>query len=544
MSGYNPTRTITKIEANPALSNRRDTNKKMRVAAYCRVSTDMEDQLNSLETQMQYYTAKIAENPNWIMAGIYPDEGITGTKTDKREQFLKLMRDCEKGKIDYILTKSTSRFARNTVDSLTWIRKLRTMGIGIYFEEQNLDSLKAENETLLGFFSVMAQSESESISANVKWGIQKRMMNGTYKIQYDMFGLREDKDGNPIIVEEQAQTLRMLYRMFLDGASLGQLKYYLESHHIKTKEGKDTWSTTAIRYMLSNEKYVGDVIFQKTYCTDCISKKKKVNRGEVTRYLISNNHPAIIDRETFNLVQAELARRNNTRKKMDSGITEQGKYSAKYALTELLICTSCGCYYRRTSKVANGKTTYYWRCIGRIEHGREYCNDSVGLEEQLLHAAICRGLSKMIVDSHEVLSLIQNNLVYALSDNNVALDVFALERQMIGLKKDIIDMTELASKTEGNSDRYELELKKMFDRLVVLRSQLDSEKKQAQQSDSVNSEKSRIMGIVKNSEINFSEYNDIIVRRLVECIQVKGKEKIIITLKGGYQIEEQLVVRK
>ena len=179
MSEYAPVRTITKIEANPALTSRRDEYRKMRVAAYCRVSTDEEDQMNSLDTQVKYYTGKIAETPNWTMVGIYADEGITGTRTDKRDKFLKLMRDCEKGKVDLILTKSTTRFARNTVDSLTWVRKLRAMGIGVYFEEQNLDSLKAENETLIGFFSVMSQAESESISANVKWGIQKRMKNGT-----------------------------------------------------------------------------------------------------------------------------------------------------------------------------------------------------------------------------------------------------------------------------------------------------------------------------------------------------------------------------
>lgn len=332
--------------------------------------------------------------------------------------------------------------------------------------------------------------------------------------------------------------------MLLDGASLGQLKHYLEDNHIKTKDGKDVWSIAAIRYMLSNEKYAGDVMFQKTYCTDCISKRKKVNRGEVARYLIANNHPAIIDRETFNLVQAELAKRNNKRKKSDAGITERGKYSAKYALTEILMCATCGSFYRRTSKVASGKTTYYWRCIGRIEHGREYCNDSAGIEEQLLHAAICRGLSKMITDSQEVFSLIQSNLMYAVSGNNSVLDVYLLERQMNELKKEITDMTELASRTEGNPERYELELKKMFDNLVVLRGQLDSAKKQVQQSGTVNLEISRITEILKNTEINFLEYNDIIVRRLVECIQIKGKEKIIITLKGGYQVEELLTVKK
>ena len=512
----------------------------MRVAAYCRVSTDEEDQLNSLDTQVKYYTGKIAENPNWTMVGIYADEGITGTRTDKREKFLKLMRDCEKGKVDMILTKSTTRFARNTVDSLTWIRKLRAMGIGVYFEEQNLDSLKAENETLLGFFSVMAQSESESISANVKWGIQKRMKNGTYSLRFKMLGLRKGDDGNPYIVADEAEVVRALFRMILDGASLGQLKEFLESNNIKTPEGKDVWSISVIRYMLSNEKYVGDVLYQKTFRTDCISKKAKVNRGEVTRYLISNNHPAIIDRDTFNLVQAELARRNNKRKKLDSAVTEQGKYSAKYALTELLVCGSCGGSFRRTSKSAKGKTTYYWRCVSRIEHGKTYCKDSAGIEEQMLHEAICRCLSKMMVNSGEVFSLIQSNLSYAVSGNNAALDVFSIEKQMNELKVDIQQMTELAARTEGDPERYEVELKKMFDQLVILRGKLDLAKSQASQSDTVNAEVARIMDILKQTDMNFTEFDDVTVRRLVECIQVCGNKKIIVTLKGGYQAEEEL----
>ena len=540
MSEYAPVRTITKIEANPALTSRRDEYRKMRVAAYCRVSTDEEDQMNSLDTQVKYYTGKIAENPNWAMAGIYADEGITGTRTDKREKFLKLMRDCEKGKVDMILTKSTTRFARNTVDSLTWVRKLRAMGIGVYFEEQNLDSLKAENETLIGFFSVMSQAESESISANVKWGIQKRMKNGTYSLRFKMLGLRKGDDGVPYIIADEAEVVKTLFRMILDGASLGQLKEFLESNNIKTPEGKDVWSISVIRYMLSNEKYVGDVLYQKTFRTDCISKKAKVNRGEVTRYLISNNHPAIIDHDTFNLVQAELARRNNKRKKLDSAITEQGKYSGKYALSELLICGSCGSSYKRTSKVAKGKTTYYWRCISCIEHGRTYCKDSAGIEEQMLHDAICRCLSKMMENSGEVFSLIQSNLSYAVSGNSAALDVFSIEKQMNELKEDIQQMTELAARTEGDPERYEVELKKMFDQLVILRGKLDFAKSQASQSDSVNAEVARIMDILKQTDMSFTEFDDVTVRRLVECIQVCGNKKIIVTLKGGYQAEEEL----
>ena len=540
MNNYAPVRTITKIEANPILSSRKDEYRRLRVAAYCRVSTDEEDQLNSLETQMQYYTSKIAENPNWTMVGIYADEGITGTRADKRDKFMKLMRDCQKGKVDYILTKSTSRFARNTVDSLTWIRKLRAIGIGVYFEEQNLDSSKVENETLIGFFSVMTQSESESISGNVKWGIHKRMRNGTYAVQFNMLGYKRGDDGEPYIIPEEAEIVKELFNRFLDGASLGQLKDFLESKKVLTRRGKSEWSISVIRGMLSNEKYVGDILYQKTYRADCISKKVKVNRGEMTRYLVSNNHAPIIDRDTFNLVQAELSRRTSKNKKMDSAITEQGKYSGKFALSELLICGSCGSAYRRNSKVAKGKTTYYWRCVNRVEHGTKYCKDSAGVEEKMLQESICRCLSKMLEDSQEVYSLIQSNLTYAVSGNSAALDMHLIETQMKQVKQDADNMMEKMSKTEGSTELYEKALSELFEQLVALRTQYEQARAQSEQSDSVNAEVQRILNILKTTEISFTEYDDLTVRRLVECIQVCGREKIIVTLKGGYQAEEEL----
>ena len=292
--------------------------------------------------------------------------------------------------------------------------------------------------------------------------------------------------------------------------------------------------------MLSNEKYVGDVLYQKTYCVDCISKKVKVNRGEVTRYLISNNHAPIIDRDTFNLVQAELSRRNSKNKKMDSAITEQGKYSGKFALSELLICGSCGSYYRRRAKVANGKTTQYWRCINRLEHGKKYCKDSAGIEEQMLQETICRCLSKMLEDSQEVYSLIQSNLAYAVSGNSAALDVHLIETQMKQVKQDADNMMEKMSKTEGSTELYEKALSELFEQLVALRTQYEQARAQSEQSESVNAEVQRILNILKTTEISFTEYDDLTVRRLVECIQVCGKDKIIVTLKGGYQAEEEL----
>ena len=538
MNNYTPVRTITKIEANPILSSRKDEYRRLRVAAYCRVSTDEEDQLNSLETQMQYYTSKIAENPNWSMVGIYADEGISGTRADKRDQFMKLMRDCQKGKVDYILTKSTTRFARNTVDSLTWIRKLRAIGIGVYFEEQNLDSSKVENETLIGFFSVMAQSESESISGNVKWGIHKRMRNGTYAVRFDMLGYRKGDDGQPYIVHEEAEIVRALFNRFLDGATMGQLKEFLESQNILTRQGKAEWSASVIRKMLSNEKYVGDVLYQKTYCVDCISKKVKVNRGEVTRYLISNNHAPIIDRDTFNLVQAELSRRNSKNKKMDSAITEQGKYSGKYALTDVLICGCCGSHYRRTGKNVKGEVQHVWRCLGRIEHR---CKEAVGLEEKKLHAAICRCLSNMMECREEVINLCRTNLQFALTGDSKVLDAYAIENQIRTHQEEIDVLMEQEANTQGDPERYEKAIIGIYEKIGVLREQLRLAKEQAATSESIQSEIERFMKTIQEySGDSFTEYDDTIVRRLIECIKVSPDRTIEIILKGGIHGKEKV----
>ena len=221
-------RIITKIEANPMLSTKRNEYRQLKVAAYCRVSTDSDDQVESYKAQVAYYTDAIAKNPRWKLADIYADEGITGTMLKNRDNFNRMIRDCERGRIDYILCKSVARFARNTVDSLKMVRKLKAKGIGVYFEEQCLDTLKVENEMFLGLHSVMAQSESENISANVRWGIQQRMKSGTFKFRYNILGYVKGEDGEPKIVEEEAVRIRLIFDMYLKGCSLVAISKYLK----------------------------------------------------------------------------------------------------------------------------------------------------------------------------------------------------------------------------------------------------------------------------------------------------------------------------
>ena len=523
--------TVTKIEANPLMSKRKDVNRMMRVAAYCRVSTDEEDQLNSYRAQIAYYTDLIAKNPNWQFAGVYADEGITGTSMKKRKNFSRLMKDCEKGKVDYILVKSTSRFARNTVDSLNCVRNLRKIGVGVYFEEQAIDSLKAENETLIGLFSVIAQAESENIGANVRWGIRQSMKSGTYRTNFNCFGYRRGNDGVPVIVPEEASTVRVIFDQFLNGMSYIMIARYLMEHGYKTYKGNLTWTQASIKDILTNEKYVGDLLLQKTYIEDTISKKSRVNNGELAKYLITNNHPAIIDRDTFARAQAEIASRSNRRKKSEFGITELGKYSAKYALSDVLICGCCGSHYRRTGKNVYGKMKYTWRCIGRMEHR---CTDAVGVEENRLHKAICRCLSNMMSNREAVVSLCSANLKYAITGDAKTLDAYAIESQISSYQDEIDVLMEQEEKTGGDPDRYEKAIVSLYEKIGILREQLNLAQKQAGVNETVNSEVDRFLkAIDEYGNEDFTEFNDIVIRRLVECIRVMPDRSIEVVLKGG-----------
>lgn len=527
---------VTKIEANPLLIKTQNANKRLRVAAYCRVSTDEEEQLNSYEAQIAYYTEAIAKNPRWSFAGVYADEGITGTATDKRKDFLRLMSDCEKGKIDMILTKSISRFARNTVDSLSWVRKLRAMNIGVYFEEQAIDSLKAENEMLIGLFSVIAQAESENISANVKWGIQQRMKNGDYCSNFSCYGYKRGANGIPEIVSEQAEVVRIIFDRYLDGYSLEQIVDFLKENGCKTSRGNTNWKRQTIKTILQNEKYAGDLLLQKTYRVDCISKKTMINKGELPKYLVSNNHSPIIERSKFNLVQSEMARRGSTHKKSTVAITEQGKYSAKYALSELLVCGECGSHYRRRYKAKNGKKQYVWRCINRIENGEMSC-DAIGVEEQKLQKAICKCLNQLFADKDETIRLLKNNLKFALSGSTQASDAYLLEKEIVALEEQAEVLMSMMTTTGGDVEKYKNEIKSKFEQVKILREKLDVVKRSTEINEGLNQEFNKVLDMFKNPNISFNEYNDIVIRRLVECVRVMKDRKIIVVLKGGLTAE-------
>lgn len=269
----------------------------------------MQEQITSYEAQKTYYTQKIGENPDWELAGIFADKGLSGTSMKKRDNFNKMIAAASGARSDTILTKSLSRFARNTVDCLETVRMLKAHGIGVIFEKENINTLTESSEFLITLFSGFAQAESESISKNIVWGKEESKKAGKVPFQYKkLLGYRKGPDGKPEIDPQEAETVRRIYRRYLDGCSLPQIQRELEADHVPTAQAVQRWSYQVIRNILTNERYIGDAMLGKTFVTDCISKRVKKNNGERGQSYVENNHPAIIPRELFYRVQEEMTR--------------------------------------------------------------------------------------------------------------------------------------------------------------------------------------------------------------------------------------------
>lgn len=365
-------------------------NKKLRVAAYCRVSTSGPEQLRSLDIQISAYTKMIKSHPNWLFAGIYYDIE-SGLRRSGRGELEKMLRKAAKGKIDYIITKSISRISRDTLEVLKIIRFLRERGINMHFENENLDSINADKEFEITLRGMLAQDESRNISENIQWGFQRKFENGDIFTKYKNFMGYTCVDGVIVIVPEQSEVVRKMFDLYLQGQSLGQIKAYLESQRIKTVTGKEIWDTKTIQRMLSNEKYKGDTLLQKTFTEDFMTGKKINNVGQRNRYYVKNSHPAIVSAEVFDKAQEEMAKRARIVYKADGAFESRAsKYSGKYILGNLLVCEDCGAPYRRRTE--RGKVV--WRCATRIEKGKEACPHSPTLDEawvqDTLSKAICQ----------------------------------------------------------------------------------------------------------------------------------------------------------
>ena len=360
---------------------------KLRVAAYARVSTDNEDQETSYEAQVRHYTDYITNHEGWVLVGVDADEGISGTSTAKREQFNKMIRACENGEVDLVITKSISRWARNTLDSLNYIRKLKALGIPVMFEKESINTMGTSGELLITIMSSLAQQESQSISQNVRIGLQYGFQQGKPMLCHTRFLGYTKKRGDKAltIVPEEAETVRMIFRDFLEGYSAGEIAKNLEELHIKAPGGGDNWEITTIKSMLGNEKFMGDLLLQKSYIEDFLTKKSVKNDGKFPQYYVENAHPPIVPKEVFLRVQGILLRQRHN---LDV-YGKKARITTQEALFGKLVCGECGARYRRYIDKRAKETK--WRCRTRSQK-RNSC-DGRGVTEREVKGAVVTALN-------------------------------------------------------------------------------------------------------------------------------------------------------
>lgn len=513
---------------------------RLNVAAYCRVSTDQEEQENSYEAQISYYTEKIGKNNDWQMAGIFADEGISGTQAQKRPEFLKMIRLCRQRKIDVILTKSLSRFARNTVDSLGYIRELRALGIAVISEKENINTLTAESEMLITIMSCFAQAESESISKNVSWGVRQSFKNGNVPMQYArLLGYRKGHDGNAEIIPEEAEVVKEIYRCYLDGMSMNLIADRLNEKGLTTKGGSSPYRKMVVQRILTNEKYTGDALLQKTYVTDCITKKMRKNNGELPMYLVKNHHEPIISRSDFNRVQEEMARRSAKRTIADKLTkTGQGKYSAKYALSELLICGECGEHYRRVTWTAKGFKEVKWRCVSRIQYGKKKCHSSPTVDEQALHRAIVSAINEFCEVKDDVAKALRESITEVLDPNQNG-SIQAAQQRIDELARNMDELIRLATVPE-TAENAMSDIAKFSEEMKMLREFIETEKAKQTEVQHGSNELSNVLQSLEKEDFALTEYDDIVTRQLIEQITVDTKNTITVRFKGGFEMRANL----
>ena len=531
---------VTVSPAKVQTAESRDKYHQLRVAAYCRVSTELEEQQNSYQVQIAYYTDLINKKKEWTLAGIFADEGISGTQTKKRTEFNRMIRMCRNKKIDLVITKSISRFARNTVDCLEYVRQLKDLGIGVIFEKENINTLTMTSEFMIALYGSFAQAESESISKNVSWGKEKAYREGKVQFQYKhLLGYKKGADGKPEIIPEEAETVKLIYTMFLDGHSMKNIALILHVKGIHTKTGSTEWRTNTITRILQNEKYVGDALLQKTFTSDCITHKVVKNHGERPMYLVTNHHDPIIDRDTYNRVQQELARRNSKRKISDKTVTEQGKYSSKYALSELLICGHCGTPYRRTTWAARGKKQIVWRCLSRLEHGKKYCPDSPTIKEEQLHRGILRAINNYYSCRNDIVRILKANIGSVLECQGQE-EILSVEKRLKEIDQARTDLVNLIASGGCDEDKLDSEFAKLYAEEQGLSERLTMLKSQNKTSEETQAKLDKIMDMIEHEKFELETFDNVLIRKLIECVKILSKTEILVIFKGGYEVRTEI----
>lgn len=522
-------RTVTMIPQtiNPLTHLPNDTVVKRKVAGYARVSTEQEEQQTSYEAQVDYYTKYIKKHGEWEFVKVYTDEGISATNTKHRDGFNQMIADALDGKIDLIITKSVSRFARNTVDSLSTIRKLKEHNVECYFEKEQIWTFDGKGELLITIMSSLAQEESRSISENVTWGHRKRMADGKVSLPYSSFlGYKKGEDGLPEIVPEEAEIIRFIYKSYMEGQTTYTIAKALTEQKIPTPTDKEKWHQSTIKSILTNEKYKGSALLQKKFTTDFLTKKVKVNEGEVPQYWIENSHDAIISPEEFEQVQLEMARRKKLGK----------QYSGNSLFAAKLVYADCGCFFG--SKVWHSTSKYrrvIWQCNNKFK-GAQLCSTPHLYEDEIKQRFVNAFLmffqgKDLILETVQVLieslsdpSALDAKIEKAIQEmsNTSALNQMHIQNNIVTAR----NKEEFDKRHDELVRQYESQ-KAVYEKLMQKKSDRQNKVKQLQQ----------LVLQLEKADSPIDTFDESLWRTMIEKVTVFHDNKMIFQFLDGTEIE-------
>lgn len=513
---------------------------RIRVAAYCRVSTDGDEQLGSFESQKLYYEQKIADNPEWVNAGIFADEAITGTKTDKRNGFQEMIARCQNGEIDMILTKSISRFARNTVDTLNYVRMLKDKNIAIFFEKENINTLDMNGELLLTIMSSLAQQEVESLSQNVKIGLQMKMKRGEMVGFNGCFGYDYNPETKTLSVnEDEAQTVRMIYDMYLQGYGTTTIAKRLIELGIKNKKGEVSWHTHGVMGIIKNEKYKGDILLGKTFTTDPISKRRLANFGEENQYYIRDHHEPIVSREVWD--EAERIRKKRAKNKVVETTGNRERYTRQYAFSSMCECAYCG--HKLTRRTRHSSSIYekpVWQCMNATKNGIANCPNCKAIDEAILEGAFLDAFKLLAGNFDDVLDVVLSYVEEsANNDDNIRRkqqidkDISALESKKSRMTDMLIDGTITKEVYDEKLVEFTRKLHTLSDKRKILADSISTR-------NDISKRMSELRETLEKEDI-LDEFDRTVFESIIEKVYVGGYEedgtpdpyKLTFILKGN-----------
>jgi len=512
---------------------------KLKVCAYCRVSSASSEQMDSYENQVAYYTGYIQQKSEWDFAGIYADGGITGTKKEGRTEFNRMVRDAQAGQINLIITKSISRFVRNTADCLEIVRYLKELGVAVFFERENINTLSAESELLMTVLASIAQEESRSTSENIKWAYRKKFEKGKVVVISSRFlGYDLDENGQLQVNPAEARIVKLIFREYIAGKGTEAIADLLTAMKIRTVTGSAKWQASVVRGILTNEKYCGDLVQQKTFTEDHLTHRKRKNRGELPMYRVQNNHEAIITREEFDLVQQLMAERAAQYGNLPG---DRVKYLNRYAFSGKLVCGHCGATFTRRSWNCNGPTKQIvWQCRTYFKEGKAACSMKA-VDDITLKAVFVRAFNKLYKHKDTLLKRFLDNVEKGLRIESIGGHDRKLELAIERVGEQMKALIRRQIKDSGETLDFQTEYDGLKQQLEKLRNQKNELSGDDGTLAEVKARTQEIASVLEGQAYIMEEFDEEICSALVERVKVLTPTHLVFELKNGLAIEQQFI---